>query len=341
MATATIEADDTFAAFAEMQPAEREAFVDSLHKDLATEKAGDKAAEEKVPAAEQPAPGKTRDEIGRYAPKQDDTSARDDETPVVDDAGKGAKPDTEEAVDDWRSAEVKGLAAQYGLDEEALAEIPSREVLDVALRAIDKKAFEAAAAKPAQPAKVKADQKVDDAFAVLDAFALDDELGADDAPKIRDAIKAITAELKQQRSFRETERQQVLTARWGQEYDASLKEVAKELGIEDLLKDPKNQQKVLDAHLTHIAGLRNLGRLKMDGSLHITPALVRAAVNQQFAEDIVKTKTQQQLSRLRQQSSKRTGGGTTKLPPLPKNATPLERNLREASENWKRAHGDD
>jgi hypothetical protein len=355
MATGTLEADDSLAAFAEMDESQRSAYVDSLHTDLAAEKAGSIAAglgDDSPPA---PEAGKTRDEAGRYTKQAatTETPASGDETPATDDAAsqtpKGSKS---EEAEDWRNAETKDLATQYGLDEEALAAIPSRDVLDTVLKAIDRKAFEAGKTAPAkpqsgQPAPEAANaqqQTADDALARLEAFSLDDELGADDAPKIRDAVKAITAELKEMRQFRGTMQQQQGQAAFAQlqrDFTASVDS----LGHTELFGKPgertaaqaANLEKAFhEGHIPHARGLLAQGR-----QVAPTPAFAKAAVNLLFGDQLVEHAKQQQLARIKKQSARITGGGSTKVLPLPEDATPLERNLREATENWRRSHGED
>ena len=78
-----------------------------------------------------------------------DTSVDGDETPAAGDAAR--KPAEETVVEgedegegqDWLDQEAQELATAYGLDDEFLAAIPSRDVLDRVFQAIDKKAFEA------------------------------------------------------------------------------------------------------------------------------------------------------------------------------------------------------
>ena len=348
MATATIEADDSMAQWANMPADQRAAYVDQLHTDLSAEKQAEQVSEER------PTPGHTRDEMGRYARTEPtETPAGGDETPAADDAAPQApKGSKSEEVQDWRDAETLDLASQYGLDDVALAALPSREVLDHVLRAIDKKAFEAGktATKPVEPPAAKpaeaasaAQQATNDALATLEAFSLDDELGADDAPKIRNAVKAITAELKEMRQFRGTlQQQQIQAAR--ETLRSQFTESVDSLGHTELFGKPGSRTKeqaanlekaFSEGHIPHARGLLAQGR-----QVAPTPTFAKAAVNLLFGDQIVEQAKAQQLSKLKKQASRVTGGGSTKLP-LPKDATPLEKNLREAAENWRRAHGGD
>lgn len=354
MSSGTIETTEDLAGFADMDADQRSAYVDSLR-----EKVADSHPEPNGRAKEElPPPGKTRDEMGRYKPaetKTPETPASDDETPVAADAVPAAKPEEDEVrASDWLTPEVSEQASAYGLTPDDLSEFGSRDELDRALRIIDRKAFAAgksgAAPEPAKPLAATpategaTQQATNDALAQLEAFSLDDQLGADDAPKIRDAVKAITAELKEMRQFRGQLQQrdaQSAFSRIKTDFAASVDS----LGHTELFGKPgertkeqaANMEKVFaDGHLPHARGLLAQGRQVAPNA-----AFAKAAVNLLFGDQLIDQAKQQQLTRLKKQSAKRTGGGSAKTLPLPSNATPLERNLREASENWRRAHGDD
>ena len=294
---------------AEFQPAA----VDSILQKMDAKQAEERRIEEGKPAEEKPA--------AEAKAAETNTPASSDETPAVDDA---AATSGEGAVDakaaEWLTEEVKGTAAAYGISDDELADIPSREVLDVILRGIDRKAFEAGknaerpADKPKEPVQQGAtQQKVDDALAKLKAFKLDETLGAEDAPKIQEAVSAIAAELDELRAFRselQQQKAQALTGRWEREFNDSLNTVAKEMGLDDMMKDRKNRARVFDAHLIHFKGMVSAGRIVANDQLHITPALVRAAVNQEFAEAIIKNLKSEtvKVSDLQDQSRQRMGG---------------------------------
>lgn len=354
MATGTLEADESLAAWAEMSAPEREAYANDLHKGVVEERAAEAARDKEKPAepVEPPPPGRTRDETGRFT-KQEETPANDDETPVVDDAAPAATPDKAKEDDRaWLDADTKDLANAMGLSDDDLADFGSKAELDRALRIIDKQAYKAAkeppkpngdAKPPAQPASVQ-QQRTDDALAKLEAFKLENELGADDAPKLNEAFAAVVAELKEQRAWR-AETQKVEAQRSFQSLRAKAVESLHSLGHADLFGKPgekptkeqaANVEKALEAHFTHGRGLAARG-----GQPAPTPAFLKAAVNLAFGDQLIEKTKQEQLARLKKQSAKRTGGGSTTLPPLPKDATPLERNLREAQANWKKAHGED
>ena len=348
MATATIENDD-LAAWAEMPVADRDAYVRDIQENLDAKADASRAAPVEQDTADEPPPGKTRDEMGRYLPK---TPASDDETPAARDAVPAAKPDhDDDAGDDWLTPEVTEQAAAYGLSPEDLGEFQSRAELDRALRIIDRKAFEAgktaakpADATPAAPAPASASQ-VADALATLESLTFDEnELAATDAPKILDAFKTVAAELKELRQFRSSLQADRAKAAF-ESIKSEFANSVDSLGHTELFGKPgartKEQQANLEkafneGHLPHARGLIAQGR-----QVAPTPTFAKAAVNLLFGDQIVNNAKQEQLSRLRKQSARRTGGGTTKIPPLPKNATPLEQNLREARENWRKAHGED
>ena len=372
MATATLEADDDIAEFAAMTPEARQTYVDGLHDNLQSEKAEQTAREEAK--FEPPEPGKTaeetagqsRDESGRFAKPPEtettETPVNDDETPVVDDAAPVANTGKGEEVQDWRDAEVKDLATQYGIDETKLAKIPSREVLDVLLESIDKKAFDAGktdtkptevVAKPEdKPAATK--EQTEDALTLLESLKLGDadgNLALEDREPIEKTFKALAAEVKEGRAFRK-EVQTFLENQKKQEAHASFTKLKSDfgnsvdsLGHTELFGKPgertkeqaANFEKVFnDGHLPHARGLIAQGR-----QVGPTPAFAKAAVNLLFGDQLVKQAKQQQIDKLKKSSARRTGGGVTKPHPLAKDATPLQQNLSEANENWRKSHGEE
>ena len=283
---------------------------------------------------------RARDVNGRFTkPETTDTTAVPDETPGTgDSSGATKKGADDKTATDWLDQETRDLAAAYGIDDDDLAAMPSREVLAVAMRAIDKKAFAAAKApaetgrtpeKPAQQPGQTA-QDVDDALAKLEAFNLEDELGADDAPKIRDAFKAVTAELKALRDWR-TAQQQTEGQRALRQLQSEALESLHSLGHAELFGKPgeeptkeqaANIQKAIDAHFVHARGLIATGRQAAP-----TPPFLKAAVHSVFGDQIVNQTKQQQLAKLKAQSSRRTGGGTTKANAAAAGSTPYEKSL--------------
>jgi hypothetical protein len=270
------------------------------------------------------------------------TPARGDETPAADDAAPAKATDEGEAETDWRNQEVKDLAAAYDIDEETLAAMPSRDVLDIAFRAIDRKAFEAgksaskapeAKTPEAAPGKSDAPKPPVTVFDDLTNFALDEELGADDAPKIQKAIAAAAAELKELREWRSQMQQQQARQSFEQIRRDALTSLHS-LGFTDLYgeagKAPTKEQakhieEALDGHFTHARGLLAQGRQAAP-----TPAFLKAAVQLVHGELLIQSTKQQQLDRLRKQSARRTGGSTSKtLPPDLSKMTPRERALRD------------
>jgi hypothetical protein len=405
MAAATAESDvqvdEGFSGFASMTPEQRESYVSNLHTDLATDKAEQKAREDAPLDA--PEPGKTPEESGlvrgedgrfikrsdaeeradyaaylqrkRY-PKGDETTpptttetpstpVKDDETPVVDDAAPGAKPGQGEEVQDWRDAEVKDLATQYGIDETKLAKIPNREVLDVLLETINRKAFEEGktAAKPAEPADAKPAEPTaanaektttEDALAILESLKLGDpdgNLALEDREPIQKAFKALAAEVKEGRTFRKEMQAFIGTVKQREAHAAFAKlksdftASVDSLGNTELFGKPgertkeqaANLEKVFnDGHLPHARGLMAQGR-----QVGPTPTFAKAAVNLLFGDQLIEKAKQQHLAALKKSAARRTGGGVTKPNPLPKDATALQRNLAEANENWRATHPDE
>ena len=307
--------------WATMAPDAREGYLKGLREKIAAEH------------VEENGETRARDENGRYT-KTTETPAEGDETPARGDSG--SKTADDKPATDWRDQETRELATAYGIDDEDLAAMPSREVLAVAMKAIDKKAFAAAKAvttageKPEKAAQQTGQtaQQIEDAIAKLEAFQLDDELGADDAPKIRDAVSAIAAELKELRAFRNEIKQQQAKQSFNDIRQRATSAIHS-LGQEELFGKPgeqtkeqkENLEKAIDAHFVHARGLMATGRQAAP-----TPAFLKVAVNSVFGDQIVNQTKQQQLAKLRAQSGKRTGGGTTKEN-TPVGRTPYERNL--------------
>ena len=316
--------------WATMDAPQRDAYLAGLREKIAADHASDAGGLEETN-------GQTRGDDGRYT-KPNDTTVVPDETPGADDSSGSTKTAADDkAATNWLDQETRDLATAYGIDDDDLAAMPSREVLAVAMRAIDKKAFAAAKAladtgrspeKPAQQTGQTA-QEVDDALAKLEAFQLEDELGADDAPKIRDAFKAVTAELKTLREWRTTQ-QQTEGQRALRQLQADALESLHSLGHVELFGKPgeeptkeqaANIQKAIDAHFVHARGLIATGRQAAP-----TPPFLKAAVHSVFGDEIVNQTKQQQLAKLKAQSSRRTGGGTTKAN-VAAAGTPYEKSL--------------
>jgi hypothetical protein len=307
-----------------MTPEERKADIDAIP----SEPSGEQETEPAETSDE-----RARDSAGRFTETK--TPAAGDETPADDDAAQAADAATGEGDGeghdtgaDWLDAETRNFATTMGLTDEDLAGFSSREGLEHALRVIDRKAFEAAKASQAkagdgqqqQQAQASQQQQAGDPLASLEAFALDNELGAEDAPKILEAIRSVTSELKEGRAFRLAVQQ-----REQQQAVQSIRQRALEslhsLGHVDLFGKPgetptkaqmANIEKAIESHFTHARGLIALGR-----NVAPTPAFLKSAVYAAFGEEITKHEKQQLTDKLRKQSSRRTGGPGAKHVPTP------------------------
>ena len=256
----------------------------------------------------------------------------DDETPVADDSAAEVSDDDKAG---WLDEETIGLAAAYGVDKDDLAKMPNREVLESVLKAIDKKAFSATKEETLKetPQKQEAAKAPITVFDDLTNFKLDDELGADDAPKIQKAISAITQELKELREWKATS-QQAQTQQTIEGIRSKALDSLHKLGHTDLYGEPgvtptKEQQarinEVLQDHLERGALLEKRG-----GKPAPTPELVKRSVFALHGEQLLKTQQQRLADRLRKQSARRTGGGTSKtLPPDWSKMTPRERAIAD------------
>jgi hypothetical protein len=335
---ATLEQEDTeTSGWSTMDSGKRDSYVAGLHEQVAAEKA------EEAPSTEAKAADRARDASGRFAKTSaeettETTPASGDETPVADDAAPA--PETvvgnEEVKGDWRDAGVKDLVAAYGLDDESLAAIPTREVLDVVLKGIDKKAFlerqaaqGQAVATQQEQVQQSGQQATDDAIAKLEAIKFDEELGADDAAKLKDGFAAVVAELKEQRAWR-AQQQQLQVQDAGARLRADVLTNLQKLGHTTLYGEPgkplTNEQKanvkaVTEDHIQRGSDLARRGGMPSPDNLELLKRSV-FAVN---GEDIVNQTKQEHLAKLRAQSSRRTGGGSTNPSRPAKGATPLER----------------
>jgi hypothetical protein len=143
------------------------------------------------------------------------------------------------------------------------------------------------------------------------------------------------------RAWRETSQQQSAKS-WLSERQREFETGLTSLGHPELFGEPgkrtaeqaKNYQKAWEAHRVQINGLNSLGRIKLDENFKVTAAHVRAAVNQEFADLLIKNTLKQRDEKLRKQSARRTGGATGKTvsePAAPENETPDQRARRMAA----------
>ena len=293
-------------------------------------------------------------------PAATETPSDDDVTPAAADSAPAATPEAGDEDDRaWLDAETKDLAAAYGITDEDLADVGSREELDRAMRIIDRKAFEAgkAAAVPQADAKPVVQQSeapkptapTGDPWADLKQFMLSDEIDADAREPINKFVQTVAAEMKELRAMKAAMQQQQMEASFN---DLRTKAVTSihSLGHTDLFGKPgeaptkeqaANLEKALDAHFTHARGLIATGRQAAP-----TPAFLKAAVNLLFGDQLVSQAKKQHLAALKKQSARRSGGGTTKAVPqsIPDNETTRQAARRIASdpevqEAWKRSTG--
>ena len=285
-----------------------------------------------------------------------------DETPAEDDAAEvpETEGEDEEAVpgkpveQDWRDQETRDFASMMGLSDEDLADFGSREELDRALRIIDRKAFEAgkAAHTPAaEPEKPKVQQlekpkegpqATDDSLDDLSRFILKStEHGGEFDPE---AVKPLNAFIEATANTIRQLRSELGAFRQGHQRQAAAEirqravNALHSLGNADLFGKPgekptkeqsANVERALDAHFVHARGLLAQGR-----QVAPTPAFLKAAVNLEFGDQLLKQQKQQQIEKLKKQSARRTGGTAGKrLPsPPPDNETSQEASRRIAAD---------
>jgi len=312
-----------------------------------------------APLVEEKPPAKEPERINAEIPAAGDETPADDDAVLPKAKGKDEGDDVDADKADWLDDDTRDFATMMGMDEDFLNAMPSREVLDRVLEAIDKKAFEAGKQlqtgqqppispieKPVvqQPVQQGAQQQqTDDPFAELASFRLDEELGVDDAPKITKAFVAATTALKnlqdrvaqfeqrdQQRAVDDIRRRAVDSL-----HSLGNTELFGKSGEKATKEQAENIEKVLDAHFIHARGLFAAGRQAAP-----TPAFLKAAVHLVFGDRISKQQQKRLIEKLHKQSARRTGGSAFKpLPlPIPENETHVEKVRRIASEadkDWK------
>ena len=284
------------------------------------------------------------------APSIDTTTeqpAGGDETPAAGDAAPAEKAKDEEVEADWRDAETKDLAATYGVDDDVLAALPSREVLDIVLRAIDKKAYEAGKTatesdKPIEKPPVQQSEKQPpvegDLFADLSQFKLLGDQFDEDAAKpinrfvdmaataFRDLQNRVTQfeQRDQQRAADDLRRQAVASL-----HSLGNVELFGKPGEKPTKDQVANIEKAIDAHFIHARGLLATGRQPAP-----TPAFLKAAVFLAFGDQLTQQQQRQIADKLRKQASKVTGGPGAKHVPKepPEDETDEQRRQRIASD---------
>jgi hypothetical protein len=310
-----------------MNPEDRTKYLDGLHAKLDADKAEDATPVEETP-------GRARDDAGRFAKNESTDTDAGDETPADVDAVLPDKED-EEVQADWRDAAAKDLATAYGIGDDMLAKIPSREVLDVVLDGIDNKRRSDKETPVDQATTTQQATQdslpVSDALARLKAFELDDELGADDAPKIRDMVSATAAALEQVIAFQQ--QQQADIVRQTQAHVGNLVEAeVDKLGYADLFGKPGKRTPEQSARMRAIVVdhfERGEALAARGGKPSPTTEFVKRSVFALHGEDIIKQEQQKHLAKLKNQSSRRTGGGSTNGNLPLRGATPLERALSD------------
>jgi len=327
----TVLENEESSAWSQMDAGQRDKYVAGLHEQLAADK------EVNAPPDESDSTDQVRDSAGRFASREaeETTSVAADEISGADDAAEADnKAKDEEVQDDWRDADVKDLAAAYGLDDESLAAIPSREVLDVVLKGIDKKAF---AAQKSDDGTVAGEQRnqqqddqqrLDDRFSDLTRFKLPDTIDEDAAGPINSFVEATTAEIKALRTKVQSFEQMQAEQHFRNLRIEALNNL-QTLGHADLYGEKgkpltKEQQAnvdaVLDDHFERGSSLARRG-----GKPSPTPEFLKRSVFAVHGEHIVNKTKQEHLAKLKAQSQRRTGGGSTKLPTPASGATPLQR----------------
>lgn len=311
-------------------------------------------------SAETDTTGDTSDDLQTARESADTTSIHQsttgDETPAGSEAATAkktaakAEPATTATTaagktGDWLTPEDRETATTYGLDGDFLNALPSREVFDRVLQAIDKKAFEAGklpaqqtqqqttatqtgqqseSQQTTQQAQQAAPQattgNVGDPFADLTKFKMDESVIEETAAKpFNDFVETTATTIRQLQAelagFRQERSQQAFSDLRSRAVSA-----LHSLGHAELFGKPgetptteqaANIEKAIDAHFTHAKGLLATGRQAAP-----TPAFLKAAVHLAFGDQLTQQQQRQMTERLKAQSRQRMGGGTSR--PIPK-----------------------
>jgi hypothetical protein len=258
--------------------------------------------------------------------KTSDTTASGEVTPAASDATKpDGSGEGEGEGEDWLDQDTRAFANSIGITDEDLSEIESPAELDRMIRAIDRKAYEAGKAgqKTAEGGKdVQQQQKPADpndpwAEANVSKFKLpvgEDQFTEEAAKPFNDFVDFMANQFKSMQQvvsgFQQSQAQAAITKLRGEAITS-----IHSLGHADLFGKPgekptveqqANIEKALEAHFIHAKGLLATGR-----NVSPTPAFLKSAVNLAFGDQIQKTEQRRLADRLRKQSARRTGGGST------------------------------
>jgi polyhydroxyalkanoate synthesis regulator phasin len=271
--------------------------------------------------------------------KQVETPVVDEVSPVIDDAGKAVEPETvtpkTEEPEDWRNAEVQGLAEAYGIDAGRLAKIPSREVLDVLLDSLEHNPM-AQVTEPVREVKQTQENKPEP-VKDLEEFSLtnNDELSIEDAPKLIEKIRKQDQELREIREWKAQQEQavikQFIDGARSRVIESAMKAYPEFYGEpgKPLTKEMVARHDDLwKAHFDRAALIERRG-----GKPNESIEFVKRSIADVHGDLILSKieKKQERLEKLITQSSRVTGGGSTKDLPT-SGATPLEKNLAKLSQ---------
>lgn len=325
-----------------MTAEQREAEIDSGFAEMAASRAADTALLQQDTETTTTADDDTQVDDSDTTVVADatttNTTAGSDATPAADDAAAGASPAAKAAGDaSWLTPEDRDTATAYGLDGDFLAALPTRDVFDRVLMAIDRKAFEAgkgpqqvadavgATNADKQPETATAAASPGDPFADLAPFKMDENAVDDVAAKpFNSFVETAAATIRQmqaeiaglrqidgQRAFNEL-RDTALTAL----HSLGNTELFGKPGETPTKEQAANIDKALDAHFTHAQGLLATGRQAAP-----TPQFLKAAVHLAFGDQLTQQQQRQLTERLKKQSRQRMGGGASKpLPPAARTA---------------------
>ena len=284
-------------------------------KEEKKEKADDKTEQEETPV------GDEKDSA--------DESAADEE--VGDEEAQPEEADDEKP--EWLDEAVVGRATAAGITQDQIAEFESRKELDRALDLLDRQAMQVGKTKYAEehkegqgekaaeppPAKAEAEQKPPEKRPAESRYQvkLDPDIYQEEVKEfndLRDHYEEQIAALQQDVSSRIERLEQADQERAAQVEQERFDAVVDTLGQADLFgeagkeseKQLANRQRLFEVQRAYGVGLLALGR-KFDFGKDF---IVRA-MRMEFADDLSKQQKQQLTKKLKSQSARKLGHGTT------------------------------
>lgn len=299
------------------------AYADSVAKEVAEERQGERKSDAEIVASNSPAP-KTPAAEGKSGSKIAETESQSESAEA---ASRSEGSGSESEAPEWLTDDVKAEATAYGIDEATMAEFASREELDRALRLFDKTALEAgrkalaegeggqarnekgqfAKKEDPQPDEPKEETPKDGRYEIsLSKDSWDDEL-VDELTRMRDHYESRLEVL-------EAHFSEVAAKSEEQQFDSYVDSLDHaELFGKTGHESEKELERRRDLHVAvkaQVIGLKQLGR-----PAELSSQLVSRVANMVFAEELGKKRLKQQTQKISRQNQLRQGGSPTKPQP--------------------------